>query len=150
MLNIYIDGDACPVKEEALRVAMRHGLEVFVVSNSWLNVGRSPKVHMIVVESGADMADDWIVEHIEKFDVAVTADILLADRCIKKGAEVISTYGKPFTQDNIGAAKAMRELHAHLRETGEISGGNASFSKQHRSNFLQAMEQAIQKIKQLS
>ncbi|MCE3233298.1 MAG: hypothetical protein K0R98_1555 [Rickettsiaceae bacterium] len=147
MLTIFIDGDACPVKEEALRVAQRHNLEVFMVSNGGLRPSPNPKVHIIVVSSGADMADNWIAERIEDGDIAVTADILLADRCLKKGAEVISTYGRPFTDDNIGSAKAMRDLNAHLRETGEMTGGNASFGKQDRSRFLQSLEEAVQRVK---
>jgi len=147
VLDIYVDADACPVKEEALRVAVRHQLQVYMVSNAWLRLMVGPNVHKILVEAGADAADDWIVEHITEGDIAITADILLAERCLKKDAKVVSPSGKPFTPDNIGVSLAMRSLSAHLRETGEISGGGPSFTKQDRSRFLQAFEEAIQKIK---
>lgn len=147
MLDIYVDSDACPVKEEVIRVAARHDLEVYIVSNGWWRQAVGPKVHRILVQKGADIADDWIAEHIQEGDIAVTADILLADRCLKKQAEVIGPNGKLFTKESIGMAVAMRDLSAHLRETGEISGYNPSFSKQDRSRFLQALEEMIQKIK---
>ena len=147
MLDIYVDGDACPVKEEVVRVAERHNLEVYMVSNSGLRPVRNKKIHMIKVDAGADVADDWIAERASDGDIAITADILLADRCIKNEATVLSPAGKPFTDDNIGNAVAGRNLSAHLRETGEISGHNPSFSKQDRSRFLQALENAIQSIK---
>lgn len=147
MLEIYTDGDACPVKEEILRVAERHGLTVYIVSNSGLRPVNSPRVHMIKVDAGADAADDWIAERIGDGDIAVTADILLADRCLKKKAEVISPSGKPFTDANIGNAVASRSISAHLREIGERSSYNPSFSKQDRSRFLQALENSIQTIK---
>ncbi len=145
--KIYVDGDACPVKEEVLRVAERHRLEVYMVSNSGLRPVNNPKVHMIKVDAGADVADDWIAERAGDGDIAITADILLADRCLKNKANVINPSGKPFTDDNIGSAVAGRSLSAYLRETGEMSGNNPSFTKQDRSRFLQALEQAIQAIK---
>lgn len=147
MLDIYVDADACPVKEEVLRVAMRHKLQVYMVSNSWINMAVGANVHKILVEAGADVADDWIAERVGEGDIAITADILLADRCIKKGASVIGTTGREFSDDNIGVAKAMRDLSAHLRETGEIAGRNPSFSKNDRSRFLQTLEQIIQTVK---
>lgn len=147
MLDIYVDADACPVKDEVLRVAERHKLEVYLVSNSWLNIRVGANVHKILVESGADVADNWISEKIGKGDIAVTADILLADRCLKNGASVIGTTGKEFNDDNIGSAKAMRDLSAHLRETGEASNYNPAFSRQDRSRFLQTLEEIIQNIK---
>lgn len=147
MLNIYVDGDSCPVKEEILRVSMRHKLEVYFVSNKWTPQVMGPNVHKILVKAGADAADDWIAEHIAKDDIAITADILLAERCLKANAYVISPQGKNFNDDNIGITVAMRNLHTHLRETGEIFSYNASFSKQDRSRFLQNLELVIQKIK---
>ena len=147
MLDLYIDADACPVKEEALRVAMRHKLQVYMVSNSWINMPVSINVQKILVESGADIADDWIAERIKSGDIAITADILLADRCLKSGASVVGTTGREFNDDNIGAAKAKRDLSAHLRETGESSTYNPTFSKQDRSRFLQTLEKVIQDIK---
>jgi len=147
MLDIYVDADACPVKDEVLRVALRHKLQVYLVSNSWLNIAVGNNVHKILVEAGADIADNWIAERIGAGDIAVTADILLADRCLKKGADVIGTTGRNFNDDNIGVAKAMRDLSAHLRETGEAPGYNPTFSKQDRSRFLQTLEEIIQVIK---
>lgn len=147
MLNIYVDADSCPVKDEVLRISNRHGLEVYMVSNSWMLQVMGPKVHKILVSSGADEADNWIAKHIQQNDIAITADILLAQRCLKIGAYVIGPQGKSFTEDNIGVAVAMRDLNTHLRETGEISGYNKSFSKQDRSQFLQELESVIQKIK---
>jgi uncharacterized protein YaiI (UPF0178 family) len=149
MLDIFIDADACPVKEEALRVAERHGLTVYVVSNSWMRQAVGENVHRIVVSDGPDAADNWIAERIGKGDIAVTADIPLADRCLKAGAMAIGPSGKAFTPDNIGNALAARTLSAHLRETGVIAGNNPLFSKQDRSRFLSAMEDAIQKSKRL-
>jgi hypothetical protein len=147
MLDIYVDGDACPVKEEVIKVANRHQLTVFMVSNFGLRPLNNPRIHMITVESGADVADDWIVEHISEGDLAITADILLADRCLKKEASVIGPTGKIFSDNNIGNAVAGRSLSAHLREIGEIPGHNPSFTKQDRSRFLQALENSIQEIK---
>lgn len=147
MLNIYVDADACPVKEEVLRVSLRHKLTVYMVSNSWLQGAAGPNIHRIIVESGPDIADNWIAERITKGDIAITADILLAKRCLVKQAEVIGPSGRPFNEDNIGVAMAMRDLSAHLREIGETSGHNPSFTKQDRSRFLQTLEDAIQTIK---
>ena len=144
---IYVDADACPVKEEVLRVAYRHDLEVCVVSNGWWRQNVGPKIHRIMVEAGPDSADDWIVAHVAKGDVVVTADILLAERCLKKRASAINPNGKLFTEANIGMIVAMRSLSTHLRETGESAGYNPSFSKQDRSRFLEALENAIQKTK---
>lgn len=150
MLIIYVDGDACPVKEEIFRVAKRHDLQVYLVSNSRLNMNVDKNVHKIQVSSDLDGADDWICEHIQAADIVVTVDILLADRCLKKGARAISPTGKIFSDKNIGAKKAMRELRTHLRETGMAASYNATFSKQNRSSFLQELEQMIQSIKRIS
>ncbi len=147
MLDIYVDGDACPVKEEVQRVAERHELEVYFVSNGYLRPINNRKVHIILVESGPDVADNWIAERIGEGDIAITADILLAQRCLKKKASAVGVNGKLFTEENIGNVVASRALNAHLRELGDISGGNASFSKQDRSRFLQALEEVIQHIK---
>jgi len=147
MLIIYVDADACPVKEEIFRVAARHDLQVYLVSNSRLNMEVDPNVEKIQVGSDLDAADNWIIEHIDVGDIAITVDILLADRCLKKGACAINPSGKVFNNSNIGAAKAMRELRAYLRETGIAPSYNTSFSKQKRSLFLQALEEVIQSIK---
>jgi len=150
MLIIYIDADACPVKEDIFRIALRHNLQVYLVSNSRLNMHVDENVHKIQVGSDLDAADNWICEHITIGDIVVTVDILLADRCLKKGARAISPTGKVFNDSNIGAAKAMRELRAYLRETGIAPTYNFTFSKQKRSLFLQALEEMIQSIKRMS
>ncbi|WP_119458400.1 YaiI/YqxD family protein [Rhodospirillaceae bacterium SYSU D60014] len=147
MSEIYIDGDACPVKDEVLRVAERHALIVHLVSNRWLRVTESPLVRRVVVPEGLDAADDWIAEHIGDNDIVVTADIPLAARCLKKGARALGPTGKPFTENSIGMAVAMRDLMAQLRDSGEIKGGGPAFSKQDRSRFLEALEQMIQSIR---
>lgn len=150
MLEIYVDGDACPVKQEVLKVAERHQLVVHMVGNSWLRVGDSPLVKRVVVPEAPDAADDWIAEHITEGDIAITADIPLADRCIKAGAGVLGPTGKPFTEQSIGMALAMRDLNAQLRESGEISGAGPGFTKRDRSRFLSALEDLIQAQKRLA
>lgn len=147
MTAIFVDADACPVKEEVLRVAGRHRLPVHMVANQWLRLPDDPLVAMVLVTGGFDAADDWIAARATAADIVVTADIPLADRCLKAGAQVIGPTGRPFTAAGIGMAMAMRELSAHLRETGEIAGGNAAFTRQHRSAFLQALENAVQAAK---
>ncbi len=150
MLTIYIDADACPTKQEIFQVAIRHDLQVYLVSNSRLSMKVHKNVQKIQVGSDLDAADNWIVEHIENGDIVVTMDILLADRCLKKGARAISPIGKVFNNNNIGSAKAMRELGAYLRETGVAPSHNPTFSKYNRSLFLQALEEMIQSIKRTS
>ncbi len=149
MLVIYVDADSCAVKDEVLKVASRHDLEVFMVSNQYIRQNMGPKVHKILVAANFDEADNWIEEHINIGDIAITADILLASRCIKKKAIVINPNGKIFDDNNINMKVAMRDLNTHLRETGEISSYNASFSKQDRSRFLETLENTIQKLKRL-
>ncbi len=144
MLEIYVDGDACPVKDEVLKVAERHNLPVHMVSNTWLRAGAHPLVNLVVVAQGPDVADDWIVEHVGVGDIAITADILLAARCVKKQARVIAPTGKLFDEGSIGMAVAMRDLNTHLRDSGQISGSGPTFSKQDRSRFLGALENEIQ------
>ena len=146
-MKIYVDADACPVKAEVVRVAERHGLPVCMVSNSWMRLPDSVLVERVMVEDGADAADDWIASQIGAEDIAVTADIVLASRCLKAGAKVIGPTGKPFTDAGIGMAVAMRDLMADLRESGDVPGHNPSFSPRDRSNFLQALEQAVQDLK---
>jgi uncharacterized protein YaiI (UPF0178 family) len=146
-LAIYVDADACPVKDEVVRVAERHGLKVHFVSNTWMRLPECTLVERVLVAEGPDAADDWIVERIGEEDVAVTADIPLASRCLKRGAQVIGPTGKPFTESGIGMALAMRELSAHLRETGESRGYNASFARRDRSRFLEVLEHAVQAAK---
>lgn len=146
-MQIYVDADACPVKSEIVRVAERHGVMVHMVSNSFMRLAEGPLVKRVIVSDGFDAADDWIAERAGTADIVVTADIPLADRCLKAGAHVLGPTGRPFTVDNIGSALAMRDLMGHLRDTGEVRGNNPSFSARDRSQFLQAIETAMQAIK---
>lgn len=146
-MEIYVDADACPVRGEVLRVAERHGLPVVFVSNQGIRPDPNPRVRQVVVSDGADAADDWIAERIAPGDIAVTTDIPLADRCLKAGARVLSPTGKAFTQANIGRALASREVNRHLREIGAGGNANAAFGPNDRSNFLQALENAVQAAK---
>ena len=147
MVEIYVDADACPVKDEVLRVAGRHGLRTRMVTDGGLRPPRDPMVDVIIVAQGADAADDWIAEHITGADVCVTNDIPLAARCLEKGAAAIRPNGEEFTEDGIGMALAGRELMQGLRETGEITGGPRPFSKADRSRFLDRMETVVQAAK---
>jgi uncharacterized protein len=143
--KIYIDGDACPVRDETYRVAARFQIGVFVVSNGSRPIRpvNDPTIRMIIVPEGADAADDWIAEHITAADVCITADIPLASRCLAKGARAIGPNGKHWTQDNIGSALAGREIGRHLREMGVMTGGGGTFSKSDRSRFLVALDTAV-------
>lgn len=147
MLHIFVDADACPVKQEVYRVAKRCGLEVTLVSNSWMRVPDSEWLALEVVGDGFDAADDWIADHCRPDDIVVTADIPLASRCLKKGALVLGTTGKPFTEENIGSAVATRDLLAELRGAGEITGGPPPITKRDRSRFLQKLDEAIQAVR---
>ncbi len=143
---IYVDADACPVKDEAMRVAGRHGLHIHFVSNAWFRLPRADTIHRVIVEAGPDVADDWIAEHATAGDIVITADIPLAARCLDRGALALGPTGKAFTADNIGMAMAMRDLNAQLRETGDMgAGGGKAFTRQDRSTFLQALEEAVRK-----
>lgn len=144
---VYIDADACPVKDEAIRVAQRHKAEVKLVCDGGLMRRREPNVVLVIVPSGADAADDWIAEHIAPGDLCVTGDIPLAARCLEKGAAAINHRGEPFTKDNIGSALAMRDLMKDLRDQGMMGGGGRAYSAKDRSSFLNGMEQAVQRIK---
>ena len=144
---IFVDADACPVKEEVLRVAARHGLPVHMVGNSGMRLARGPDVNIVVVPPEPDAADDWIADRIAAGDIAVTSDIPLAARCLEKGAMALGPAGKPFTADNIGMALSMRALKSQLRETGAIRDGGPAFGRRDRSRFLQALEQAVQTAK---
>lgn len=144
MLSILVDGDACPVKDEVLRVAARHPAEVYMVSNQGLRASVGPNVKGILVGPEFDAADNWIVDHARPHDIVITADIQLAARCLRLGASVVAPTGHVYTLDNIGPALASRELNAYLREAGEIKGYNKSFSKQDRSRFLQSLEKVMQ------
>ena len=148
MTDIYIDADACPVREEVYRVATRLRLTAFVVSNGSrpLRPPGLPNVQMILVGDAADVADDWIAERITARDVCVTSDLPLAGRCLKAGARVVPPSGKPLTPANIGNALAGRELARHLRELGTGGGGPAPLTRQDRSRFLSALDTAVQAV----
>lgn len=145
--HIYVDADACPVKEEIYRVAERHGLAVTLVANRFMLFPRGGAVRLELVGAGPDAADDWIAERVAPHDVVVTADIPLAARCLANEAAVIGTTGRPFTKDSIGSALATRELMSHLRETGEMTSGPRAFSPKDRSRFLQELEHAVNRSK---
>ena len=147
MLHIFIDADACPVKKEVYRVATRYGLDVTLVANSWMRIPESPRLDLKVVSDGFDAADDWIVEQVAEHDIVITADILLADRCLKKGARAIGTTGKPFSEDNIGQTVATRDLLSELREAGIMTGGPKPLQDSDRTQFLQQLDNVIQSIR---
>ncbi len=149
MLHIFVDADACPVKNEVYRVASRCNLDVTLVANTWMRVPDGPRIELKVVSSGFDAADDWIVEQIQPNDIVITADILLANRCLKKGARALGHSGNPFTEDNIGHAVATRDLLSELRSTGEITGGPPSLKKRDRSRFLQQLDNVVQAIRRI-
>ncbi|MAZ16511.1 MAG: hypothetical protein CL535_09315 [Ahrensia sp.] len=144
---IYVDADACPVKEEIIRVADRHGLVVTLVSNGGLRPSRDPMIRHVVVPKSADAADDWIAEEVKEGDIVVTQDIPLAARCVEKGALVLGNSGREHTPETIGMAVAMRDLKQHLRETGEDRGYNRAFSREDRSVFLQALDRICRRSK---
>jgi len=144
---IYVDADACPVKPEILRVAERHGLEVTFVANSGLRPSRDPMIKNVIVSGAFDAADDWIAERAGPGDIVVTADVPLAGRCVAAGALVTGRTGRIFDTANIGMATAMRDLGAHLRETGESKGYNAAFSPRDRSAFLETLERLCRRAK---
>src|SRR5687767_2724865 len=146
-IRILVDADACPVKDEIYRVAERHEVPVSVVSNSPFRVPVGPLVERVVVSGGFDAADDWIAERVSAGTVVVTADILLADRCLKSGATVLAPTGKPFTRASIGSAVATRAIMADLRAGADgLMGGPKPFAKADRSRFLQALDQALVRL----
>ena len=148
-LQILVDADACPVKEEIYKVAIRHNVSVIIVSNSPFRIPQTALVSRIVVDDSFDAADDWIAQRAAASVIVITADILLAERCVKAGAAVLSHTGKPFTEDSIGSAIATRAIMADLRSgmnAGDGIGGPPPFSKLDRSNFLQALDQVLVKL----
>ena len=147
MLEIFVDADACPVKAEVERVADRHDLIVHIVTNGGIRPSMNPRVRHVIVSEGADAADNWIAEHIGALDIAITADIPLASRCLQKGALVIGPSGKKFTEETIGMALGMRDLHRHLREATGQQTYNPGITKQDRSRFLGALENEVQAMK---
>jgi hypothetical protein len=145
-IQIYIDADGCPVKEEVYKVAARYKLKVYVVANKYLNIPLDPLIEMMVVEGKFDAADDWIVEQTTDRDIVVTSDILLAERCVRKQTRVLGPKGNEFTEDNVGDAVANRELMQNLRYMGEKRGGPAPMDKKDRSQFLGKLDQIIQSL----
>jgi len=146
-IAIYVDADACPVKQEVYRVAERHGLKVTVVSNSPIAVPRDPLIERVVVSAGMDAADDWIAERATRGTIVVTQDIPLAARAVKAGAVAIAPNGKPFSESSIGMTLATRNLMDQLRSAGEITGGPRPFAPKDRSAFLQSLEREIVRLK---
>lgn len=142
--EIYVDADACPVKEEVARVAARHGLVVHIVSNGGIRPSRDPSIRTVIVNQGPDAADDWIAERAARGDIVITADIPLAARALRNGARVLGPTGKAFTEDGIGMALGLRDLNKHLREVSGRPTFNAGFTKDDRSRFLNALEIAVQ------
>jgi uncharacterized protein YaiI (UPF0178 family) len=147
MTTLYIDADACPVKDEVYRVSDRYGLQVFVVCNSWIRTPGGPRITLVVVDEGPDIADDWIAERAGPGDVVVTADIPLAGRALEAGAQALHPAGRPFTADNIGGALAGRAIGEHLRSMGEPTSGPQPFAAADRSRFLQALDAAVVKAR---
>lgn len=146
LTRIYVDADACPVKDEIYKVAERHGLPVSIVAGGFIRVPQHPLIERIAAGSGMDAADDWIAERARDGDIVITADIPLASRCVKAGATVIAPNGKPFTEQSIGMTLAMRNLMTDLRSSGEITGGPRGFTPRDRSTFLSALDSAIRRI----
>ncbi len=150
-IRIFVDADACPVKDEVFRVALRYGLQVYLVANAPLRVPKNPLFESVVVARGIfDGADDWIVDRVTPTDIAVTADIPLAARCLEKGARALDAKGRVYTPESIGDALASRELMANLRAMGDMGGGPAPFTARDRSTFLQRLDDLIQAIRRAS
>ena len=145
--HILVDADACPVKQEIYRVAGRYGLGVTLVANSWMRAPDDPRITLEVVEAGLDEADDRIVERVRPGDIVVTADIPLASRCLERGARVLGTSGRPFTEDSIGDVVATRDLLAELRDAGAVTGGPPPLTKEDRSRFLHRLDETVQAIR---
>jgi len=145
--HIFVDADACPVKDEIYRVAARYRLRVHVVTNAFIRVPKDPLIDLKVVDAGPDVADDWIIERVSAGDIVVTADIPLADRALKSRAFAIAPNGKPFTPDSIAAALATRAIMEHLRSTGDTTGGPKPFASADRSRFLQALDEAVNRAR---
>ena len=147
MLKIYIDADACPVKNEVFKVAKRYNLITYVVANQYLNVPLDINIRMEAVTGSFDAADDWIVEKAVANDIVITSDILLAERCVKKSVKVIGPKGNEFNEENIGSAISGRKVAEHMRFTGHQGTGPSAMTKADKSNFLSTLDRIIQKIK---
>ena len=148
-IEIFIDADACPVKDETYKVAQRYGLKTWVVSNAFMQIPQSPLIARMIVDAGPDVADDWIAERATTGDIVITADIPLADRCLKAGAQALKANGQPFTPDSIGSALAGRMVGEHLRSMGVATSGPPPFGPKDRSAFLQALDQAVVRAKRV-
>ena len=146
-IRIFVDADACPVKNEVYRVAERYGLKVFVVANSFMNVPRSELIERVIVPEGPDAADDWIADRATEYDIVITADVPLAGRCVKTEASVLSPTGKPFDDNSIGMALATRDLMTGLRSVGAVTRGPPPLSRQDISRFLSALDLAVVRLK---
>jgi uncharacterized protein len=146
LTRIYVDADACPVKDEIYKVAERHGLPVVVVAGGFIRVPQHPLIERIAAGSGIDAADDWIAERVTGDDIVVTADVPLASRCVKAGATALAPNGKPFSEESIGMTLAVRNLMTDLRSSGEVTGGPRAFAPRDRSTFLSALDTAIRRI----
>jgi len=147
MTRLFVDADACPVKDEIYKVALRYGLQTFVVANSFIQIPNHPLIERLIVDAGPDAADDWIAERCRVGDIVITQDIPLADRALKAGAQAIGNQGKPFTRDSIGSALAGREIGEHLRAMGVTTSGPRAFTSSDRSRFLQELDAAIHRAK---
>lgn len=147
MLNIFVDADACPVKQEVYRVASRYGLPVTLVANTWMRIPNKEWIALKMVGDDLDAADDWIAGHVQSDDIVITADIPLASRCLQRGARVLGPAGREFTENNIDQAVATRNLLAELREAGAMTGGPPPLKKKDRSAFLQKLDEIIQALR---
>jgi len=147
MIEILVDADACPVKDEVYRVAGRYGIKVFVVANSFMMIPDSPLIERVLVTDGFDAADDWIAARAGPHAIVVTTDVPLASRCVKAGAAVLAPTGRAFTMASVGMALATRNLMEDLRARGEVTGGPRPFSKRDRSNFLSALDEAVVRLR---
>ena len=145
-IRIFVDADACPVKDEVYRVAARHRLPVVVVAVGFIRVPQDPLIERVAAGHSPDAADDWIAERAGTTDIVITADVPLASRCVKSGATVIAPNGRPYTEDSIGMTLAVRNLMHDLRSAGEVTGGPRAFSPRDRSAFLSALEEAIRRL----
>ncbi|GJE27277.1 YaiI/YqxD family protein [Methylobacterium organophilum] len=146
-IALYVDADACPVKDETFRVAARYGLHVYVVANAFMNLPREPWIERVVVGDRLDEADDWIAERVGPGAIVITADVPLASRCVKAGAVALAPNGKPFSESSVGMALATRNLMQELREAGLVTGGPKPFSRQDRSAFLGALDRAVMRLR---
>ena len=144
-LRIFVDADACPVKDEIYKVAARYTLPVTVVAGGFIRVPQDPLIERVAAGSGMDAADNWIAERANAASIVITADVPLASRCVKAGAAVIAPNGRAFTEDSIGMTLAVRNLMHDLRSSGEVTGGPAPFKPSDRSAFLSALDQAIRR-----